>query len=48
MFFFILVLAENWGFYTMLTEMPTFLSEILNFEIAKVILIYRNIKNILF
>ncbi|CAF0792094.1 unnamed protein product [Brachionus calyciflorus] len=25
--------AENWGFYTMLTEMPTFLADILNFEI---------------
>jgi hypothetical protein len=33
---FIPTLAENWGFYTMLTEMPTFLSEILNFEIGKV------------
>ncbi|RNA37043.1 Vesicular glutamate transporter 1 [Brachionus plicatilis] len=25
--------AENWGFYTMLTEMPTFLSDVLNFQI---------------
>lgn len=28
--------AENWGIYTMLTEMPTFLSEIMEFKMDKV------------
>lgn len=27
--------AENWGFYTMLTEMPTFLADILHYQIGK-------------
>ena len=27
--------AENWGFYTMITELPTFLSEIMNYKIDK-------------
>jgi ACS family sodium-dependent inorganic phosphate cotransporter len=28
--------AENWGFYTFLTEMPTFYSEMLNYKIEQV------------
>lgn len=28
--------AENWGFYTFLTEMPTFLSETIHYKIDKV------------
>lgn len=29
--------AENWGFYTFLTEMPTFLSETIKYKIDKII-----------
>ena len=36
---FLLFKAENWGIYTMLTEMPTFLSEIMGFKIDKVKLV---------
>jgi hypothetical protein len=31
--------AENWGIYTMLTELPTFLSDVMNYKIEKVNLI---------
>ncbi|XP_044011343.1 sialin-like [Aphidius gifuensis] len=27
--------SENWGFYTMLTQLPTFMSDVLNFQIKK-------------
>lgn len=27
--------AENWGFYTMLTDLPTFLSDVLDYEVDK-------------
>lgn len=28
--------SENWGFYTLLTELPTFLKHRLNFDLGKV------------
>ena len=28
--------AENWGFYTLLTEMPTFLSDVMDYELSQV------------
>ena len=31
-------LAENWGFYTLLTELPTFMADILNYNVDKVFL----------
>ncbi|XP_043271667.1 sialin isoform X2 [Venturia canescens] len=27
--------SENWGFYTMLTQLPTFMSDVLNFKLEK-------------
>lgn len=29
--------GSNWGFYTLLTEMPTYMKSILNFDVQKVI-----------
>jgi hypothetical protein len=28
--------AENWGFYTMLTELPTYLHQVMGYDVYKV------------
>ena len=35
--------CQNWGFYTLLTEMPTYLSQILHFDIKTVNSIHSNL-----
>lgn len=33
--------GQNWGFFTLMTEMPTYMAEVLHFKIAKVPYTYR-------
>ena len=31
--------AENWGFYTLLTELPSFLSDVMDYDLYMVIIL---------